>query len=113
MSSRNAKLNRHFAETRIVEAAIGVFADRSPRDTPVEELIQAAGISRRTFYKYFPSKDAVLAAIYRLITDQLVQLLGDGSGQALDVSLVHDAVDGYIDFHITNGQLLRHLMEVA
>lgn len=52
--------SRMRAKTRpnILEAARSVFT-RNP-DAPVHEVADAAGISRATFYRYFPSRDNLI-----------------------------------------------------
>ncbi len=46
----------------VLDAAVRLFAARGYRAVPVEDLAEAAGISRRTFFRYFPTKEATLFA---------------------------------------------------
>lgn len=47
---------------RILEAAERCFYDQGITATGVDTLADEAGISKRTLYNYFPSKDAVVTA---------------------------------------------------
>jgi AcrR family transcriptional regulator len=50
---------RRHQQTRaaIAEAAVALFTERGFADTTMEEVAEAAGVSRRTAYRHFPSKD--------------------------------------------------------
>jgi AcrR family transcriptional regulator len=45
----------------IYDAAIEIFSTKGFDETTVEEVAQAAGVSRRSFFRYFASKDDLLA----------------------------------------------------
>jgi len=49
---------------RVLDAATEVFAARGYINTRVDDLVEAAGISRRTLYEDFESVEAVLNAVY-------------------------------------------------
>jgi AcrR family transcriptional regulator len=56
--------NRAFSPTeeRILVAALGLIGRRGVRRLGMQEISEAAGVSRGTLYRYFPSKDHVVAA---------------------------------------------------
>ncbi|MEU2332637.1 helix-turn-helix domain-containing protein [Streptomyces sp. NPDC006654] len=47
----------------IVEAARAVFAEKGFAATPMAAIVKASGLSTGTFYRYFPSKAALVAEI--------------------------------------------------
>lgn len=53
--------------TEIAETAFALFVQRGFEQTTVDEIAEAAGLSRRSFFRYFPSKeDAVFGLLYDL-----------------------------------------------
>ncbi len=57
-------------ELAILDTAIRLLDERQEHEISVDDLAKGAGISRPTFYFYFPSKDAVLITLLeRVITE--------------------------------------------
>jgi AcrR family transcriptional regulator len=52
---------QQFVRDAIFDAAIELFAAKGFDETTVEEVAQAAGVSRASFFRYFSSKDDLLA----------------------------------------------------
>lgn len=52
---------RQLIRDAIYDAAIDLFAKKGFDETTIEEVTDAAGISRRSFFRYFASKDDLLA----------------------------------------------------
>ena len=52
---------RQLVQDAIYDAAIDLFAQNGFDETTVEEVADAAGISRRSFFRYFATKDDLLA----------------------------------------------------
>src|SRR5262245_20306739 len=50
---------RRYLQTRtdIADAAVALFIERGYVDTTMEAVAEAAGVSRRTAYRYFPNKE--------------------------------------------------------
>jgi AcrR family transcriptional regulator len=111
-----AALTTRLAHGDILGAAVAVFARNGFEETRVEDILDAAGIARRTFYKYFRSKEDVLAAVYELATSELVGAMrsardASSGGDALDA--IRAGLDVYLDYHVHNARLLRVLVERA
>src|SRR5271170_6761353 len=50
---------------QIVETALHLFRQRGYENTRIDDIVQALEISQPTFFRYFPSKDAVLREVGR------------------------------------------------
>src|SRR5262245_18255916 len=85
----------------IVSAAGKVFARRGFDATRVEDILQAAPVARRTFYKYFSSKEDVLAAIYELATGELLKTIRAVSSDD-PLQAMRRGLDAYLDYHMKN-----------
>jgi AcrR family transcriptional regulator len=66
------------APGRLVQAAITLFAERGYEATTVAEIAKSAGLTKRTFFRYFADKREVL-------------FMGSGELQDLWVTAVRDA----------------------
>ncbi|MCB9476829.1 MAG: TetR/AcrR family transcriptional regulator [Deltaproteobacteria bacterium] len=65
-------LGGQLTRTRILQGSARVFAKKSMAEATVEDILQAAGVSRRTFYQFFKNKEETLDALYEVATDMLV-----------------------------------------
>lgn len=107
-------LSARLAQGSIVAAAADVFARLGFGAARVEDILDAAGVARRTFYRHFGGKDEVLSALYDFATKQLLEAVtrgAVGSGDAF--AAIRRALDVYLDYHVENGPLLKVLVEEA
>ncbi|KRA22100.1 transcriptional regulator [Microbacterium sp. Root61] len=63
------------ARTAVVAAALDLFAENGFDQTSVEQIAQAAGVSRSTFFRQFGGKDDVVFADHELLLDHLREYL--------------------------------------
>ena len=66
---------RAFTADEIERVAIEQFTARGFADVTVDEIAEAAGISPRTFFRYFPTKAHVVLAHQRRLGDRLLRAL--------------------------------------
>lgn len=90
---------RTFAQTELVrsqikDAAIQVFADRGDLMVSVELILQASGLSRPTFYRYFSNVREVVEEVLKEKNDLLIEMVitavrkAEGPLQKLDAGLL-------------------------
>ncbi|UXA08028.1 TetR/AcrR family transcriptional regulator; helix-turn-helix transcriptional regulator [Mycobacterium sp. SMC-2] len=71
------------ARARLVAAALQLFSEQGYDRTTVAEIADQAGLTKSTFFRYFPDKREVLAAgqetLARLLTDGIASAPADAS----------------------------------
>lgn len=77
---RAARVSAEERESAILATAERLLDERSPQEISVDDLARGAGISRPSFYFYFPSKDAV----FLTLIDRLVEQADTGRGDVLE-----------------------------
>ncbi len=87
-----------------------VFEKRGFAEARVEDILEAAGIARRTFYRYFKSKDEVLAGIYELAVGEILGALAGAEHATDPVQGLLRGIDVYLDYHVKNAATLRVLI---
>jgi AcrR family transcriptional regulator len=65
------------ARERLLETAIGMFAEKGYAGTSVREIVEKAGVSKPVLYYYFKSKEGLFLAILDLAEDLQKQLLSE------------------------------------
>jgi AcrR family transcriptional regulator len=65
MTGTGGRARRDQRREAIVEGALRLFSERGTLPVRVEDIAEAVGISRATFYKYFSERDEILAELFR------------------------------------------------
>ncbi len=107
-------LRLQLARADIARAAVEVFSRLGAEATRVEDLLAAADVARRTFYKHFRSKEEVLAAVYEMVSRELLAAIDAHREPGADPTAgVRATLDIYLGFHADNHRILRVLVEQA
>ncbi len=71
--------------SRIVSAALGLFAEKGFSSTTVEDITTAADVGKGTFFNYFPTKEHLLAAFGHMQISKIQNAADAASGTTLPV----------------------------
>ncbi|MFF1308134.1 TetR/AcrR family transcriptional regulator [Streptomyces sp. NPDC058307] len=84
--------------SQLLDAALGLFAHRAPEDVSLDDVAEAAGVSRPLVYRYFPGgKQQLYEAALRSAADELEQCFAEPLDGPLLVRLSR-ALDRYLAF---------------
>jgi AcrR family transcriptional regulator len=111
-ASETKRLDAYSLRSRIIGKSAGVFGKRGAADTTVEDLLQAAGVSRRTFYRFFQSKEDVLDALHEIGCNMLIGAARQLASQPGDpVARLKSALEAYLDYHVTVGANVMRVVQ--
>jgi len=86
LQARAASAERRRARTRerLLDAAEKVVASKDLQDATIEDFVSAAGVSRGTFYNYFPTVTDLLHALNTRVAGDLDRRLDELTGHIED-----------------------------
>ncbi|MFB9465179.1 TetR family transcriptional regulator [Streptomyces cinereospinus] len=75
----------------LVAAAFRLFLERGYEETTVDDIVALAGVGRRSFFRYFPSKEDVVFPDHERCLADMTAFLAAGDGDDEPVGRVCDA----------------------
>ncbi|WP_144139374.1 TetR/AcrR family transcriptional regulator [Paraburkholderia sp. BCC1884] len=73
--TRVGALRREKTRNRLIESALGVFAEKGPDAPLIDDFIAAAGVARGTFYNYFRTTAELLSAVAGESSDEVLAVI--------------------------------------
>jgi AcrR family transcriptional regulator len=77
---------------RITDAGMCLFIEKGYDATTLDEIAAAAGISRRTFFYYFKSKDDILLSLQSSMGDMIVAEVRNAPPEKRPLAAIRDAI---------------------
>ncbi len=74
-SSSKTRQKKDTKRTAMMQAAIGVFADKGYHSATIREIVSAANVAIGTFYFYFPDKETLFVHLYEETAEFLLQAI--------------------------------------
>ncbi|GAB2816383.1 TetR family transcriptional regulator [Actinoallomurus bryophytorum] len=81
------------ARARLQEAALTLYGERGYEETTVAEIAERAGLTKRTFFRYFTDKREVLFWGSELLERQMVTAIEAAPASASPLGMVGAALD--------------------
>lgn len=109
---KRKRLDVYSQRSRIMGKAAGVFEKKGAADASVEDILQAAEVSRGTFYRFFQSKEDVLDALHENGCNMLI-----GAARQLAASpgtpqeRLMRAIEGYLSYHVAVGTSVMYVVQ--
>ena len=111
-TGRKPRADRLRNRDRLTEAAKSGFADVGP-DVSLEDIARRAGVGIGTLYRHFPTRDAIVEAVYR----REVQQLADAAARLLDTvapdEALHTWMRLFVDYIATKRLIAPALGSIA
>jgi len=107
------EVRRQATAHRISLCAQDLTADRGLDGFTMDELAEAAGVSRRTLFNYFPGKDAAVLGTHPSLDDALLEVFvaGGPTGQLVDdIAVLVDALLEVKDINRDDVHRVRELV---
>ncbi|MFF7330101.1 TetR family transcriptional regulator [Streptomyces sp. NPDC008150] len=86
----------------LIAAAFRLFLERGYEQTTVDDIVTLAGVGRRSFFRYFPSKEDVVFPDHERCLADMTAFLAGGSGAEEPVGHVCDAARTVLRMYAEN-----------
>lgn len=100
MSTPNLReRKRRLMQSEITAIALRLFRERGYSETTVDDLAAASGMSRRTFFRYFPSKEDVISGKWVGMGEDMIARLLARPGDEDPWTSVRASMSGIVDHY--------------
>ncbi|WP_194911249.1 TetR family transcriptional regulator [Catenulispora rubra] len=112
-----AERKRRLVRDELAEAALRLLARQGFEETTVDELAAAAGVSRRTFFRYFASKEDVVISSVVVVCEAIVAEVearpaGEPPAIAIREAVKTVTVEDFAEDREKSVALIRHTMQI-
>jgi len=95
---------------RLLAEASAAFAERGADDVSLEEIARRAGVGIGTLYRHFPTRPALLEAVYRDQAEALGALAGKLLAAESPRAALAEWMKALVEFSATKRSLMRELV---
>lgn len=103
---------RQLVRQEIAHAAWRLFADRGYEATAVDEIAGEAGVSRRTFFRYFSSKEDVVVETSDALAEDLLAAVASRPAQEPPLVAIHRALRPVVESRLAETNEARAIIRL-
>jgi len=96
----------------IYDAAIDLFIEKGFDETTVEQIAEAAGVSRRSFFRYFASKDDLLAQNVLVFGEMQAESILKSAAHLAPIDVIRETASGVLKLVVEQPRT-RHVIAIA
>lgn len=105
--SKRVERKQQQTRARLLHVALGLFHEEGIYWTKIEDITERADIGKGTFYKYLPTKEAVLLALLQHGLEELSAQIRERTRSGLDESqIIEQVIDAQFDFYLQRPEYL-------
>lgn len=103
--TKNA-LPRGFARQRVMEAALGLFAEHGVKGTSLQMIADALGVRKASVYYQFHSKDEIVLAVVEPVFADMRRLITIGEAMQSEDARREMAVSGLVELAVRHRRIM-------
>src|ERR1039458_6783997 len=108
--SRSRRLDATQRREQLVSTAQRLFGERGYRATTMEDIANAAGVTKPLLYQHFTSKRALYLELVHRVSSELLEALGSANRRANGPrQMVENGFGGYFELIVTHEDSFRLL----
>lgn len=96
---------------KLLDAGSAVLPRRGYHDTRVDDIVEAAGVSHGSFYRYFRSKDDLFHVLAEDAASAMVELVGSFP-EGADADALHEWLERWFTTYRDNGGVISAWQEI-
>lgn len=89
----------------LLDAGTALLPKRGYHETRVDDIVEAAGVSHGSFYRYFDNKDDLFHVLAQQAASHMVELV-DGFPEVVDADRLHDWLQHWFASYRANGGVI-------
>jgi len=112
VANRKPRADAQRNRLRLLETAKAAFAEKGS-GASLDEIARTAGVGAGTLYRHFPTRDALIEAVYRNETEQLLAAVGRLSETCPPMTALREWLLLFVDYMATKHGMSEALNSIV